>query len=54
MIIEELIQQLQRYPRNSRVIVQGYEDGYDEVSTVEEISIQPNTSHEWYNGKYMK
>ncbi len=53
MIIEELIQQLQRYPKNSRVIVQGYEDGYDEVSTVTEISIQPNTSHEWYNGKYI-
>jgi hypothetical protein len=34
--------------------VQGYEDGYDVVTTVKEISIQPNTSHEWYNGKYMK
>lgn len=53
MIIEELIQQLQRYPKNSRVIVQGYEDGYDEVTTVSEISIQPHTSHEWYNGKYI-
>lgn len=53
MIIEELIQQLQRYPKNNRVIVQGYEDGYDEVTTVKEISIQPNTSHEWYNGKYI-
>ncbi|MFH1323329.1 MAG: hypothetical protein ABIH80_05825 [Methanobacteriota archaeon] len=49
MIIEELIQQLQRYPKNSRVIVQGYEDGFDEVYTVKEISIKPNTSHEWYN-----
>ena len=54
MIIEELIQQLQRYPKNSRVIVQGYEDGYDEVTIVSEIYIQPNTSHEWYNGKYIK
>jgi len=53
MIIEELIQQLQRFPKYSRVLVQGYEDGYDEVFTVKEISIQPNTSHEWYNGKYM-
>ena len=33
--------------------MQGYEDGYDEVSNVMEISIQPNTSHEWYNGKYI-
>lgn len=54
MIIEELIQQLQRYPKNSRVIVQGYEGGYDDVTIVREISIQPNTSHEWYNGKYLK
>ncbi|VVB50738.1 Uncharacterised protein [uncultured archaeon] len=53
MIIEELIQQLQRYPKNSRVLVQGYEDGYDEVTTMKEISIQQNTSHEWYNGKYI-
>jgi hypothetical protein len=29
------------------------EDGYDEVTTVQEKSIQPNTSHEWYNGKYL-
>ena len=53
MIIEELIQQLQRYPKNSRILVQGYEDGYDEVTNVREISIKPNTSHEWYNGKYI-
>ena len=52
MIIEELIRQLQRYPKNSRVIVQGYEDGYDEITTLREISIRPNPSHEWYNGKY--
>ena len=32
--------------------MQGYEDGYDEVTTVLKISIQPNTGHEWYNGKY--
>ena len=53
MIIEELIQQLKRYPKNSLVTVQGYEDGYDEVTNVREISIKPNTSHEWYNGKYI-
>jgi hypothetical protein len=47
MIIEELIHQLQKYPKNSLVIVQGYEDGYDEVTNVTEISIQPNKSHEW-------
>ena len=33
--------------------MQGYEDGYDEVTTVKEISIQSNTSQEWYNGKYI-
>ena len=33
--------------------MQGYEDGYDEVTTIKEISIQSNTSHEWYNGKYI-
>ncbi len=53
MIIEELIQQLQSYQKKSRVIVQGYEDGYDEITTIKKISIQPNPSHEWYNGKYM-
>lgn len=52
MIIEELIKQLQRYPKNSRVVVQGYEEGYDEITTLMEISIRPNPSHEWYNGRY--
>lgn len=52
MIIEELIIQLQSYPKKSRVVVQGYEEGYDEITTIKKISIQPNPDHEWYNGKY--
>lgn len=31
---------------------EGYEDGYDDITTLREISIRPNPSHECYNGKY--
>ena len=38
MTIEELMQLLERYPPDMRVVVNGYEEGYDDLSP-EQISV---------------
>ena len=38
MTVGELIQHLERYPPDMRVVVNGYEEGYDDLSP-EQISI---------------
>ena len=39
MTVDELIHLLERYPSDLRVVVNGYEDGYDDVAA-ERISLQ--------------
>ncbi len=50
MTVQELIRLLQTYPPDLRVVVNGYEDGYDDLSpeqvTPAEISLGTGT-HDW-------
>ena len=41
MTVEELIQLLETYPPDLRVVVNGYEEGYDDLSP-EQVSVVPN------------
>ena len=45
MTVGQLIRQLQRYPQDMRVVVDGYEDGYDDLSPeqVSAVRIALNT-----------
>jgi hypothetical protein len=43
MKVSELIEQLQSYSQDARIVVSGYEDGYDDVTAVKEIFIKPCT-----------
>ncbi len=54
MIIADLIALLQKYPPQTKVLVQGYEDGYDNVTTVKNISVKHDPDAQWYNGKYVE
>ncbi len=50
MTTAELIQLLAQYPPNLRVVVNGYEDGYDDLSPeqVSSVKIALNTGkHRW-------
>lgn len=53
MTVQELIQALAKYPEDARVVVQGYEDGYDTVSSVRSLSIHPNPNQAWYYGRFL-
>ncbi len=51
MTVNELIEQLKRYPADAPVVVHGYENGYDLVTDILPKSIETETSITWYNGQ---
>ena len=51
MKVKELIKKLQKMDPNARVLVEGYEMGYDDASSPEEIVVR-ETKGSWYGGKY--
>ena len=55
MTVKELIEKLQEFNPSARVIVDGYEGGYNDFHQLTEIKIivKANSS-KWYYGKHMK
>lgn len=54
MTVKELINELQSYPIDARVVVAGYEDGYNDIDIMQHISIKLNANKEWYYGAHEK
>ena len=54
MTVAELIEKLKEYPQDLRVVVRGYEEGVDDVGSLEEINILLNYYGEdqWYYGRH--
>ena len=54
MTVKELVELLEKYPDNLQVVVNGYEDGYDDLSPerISTTKIQLDTGiHDW-EGKH--
>ena len=56
MTVKELIQVLESYPDDLRVVVRGYEEGYDDVTPerISVINIQLNVGTEPWEGQHEK
>ena len=52
MTVQELINQLQNYPKNMPVVVGGYEGGCDDVDTLDEVKVDLNVNTEWFYGAH--
>ena len=52
MNVNQLIKRLQMYPPDLRVVVRGYEGGYNDVDTFENIKIVLDYHSAWYYGKH--
>ena len=52
MTIKELIEKLKDYPEDTRVIVDGYEGGYEDVNNVDIIHIKLNVNSADYYGPH--
>jgi hypothetical protein len=53
MTVKELMDELVKLPADRRVVVQGYEDGFDDVSIIEPISVEKNPDDTWYYGRFV-
>ncbi|MFP3978959.1 hypothetical protein [Marinobacter sp. KMM 10035] len=52
MTVEELIKHLNRLPADTRVLVEGYENGYDDIVGLQNLEVfQYKTAQEW-DGEY--
>ncbi len=52
MNVGQLIEILKNYPQDLRVVVSGYEGGYNDVNTFENIKIVLDYNDEWYYGRH--
>lgn len=54
MKVHELIARLQAFPFEARVVVPGYEYGYDDLEHVSEIALSPEQNEEdaYWAGRY--
>lgn len=52
MTVNELMVQLQAYQPDARVVVLGYESGYDDITLIKQVAIMPEDNPSWFNGRY--
>ena len=54
MTVGELIEHLAEYPSGMRVVVNGYEDGFDDVAAerIRVLNIELNTGGHWCYGRH--
>jgi len=50
MTVQELIQHLEKLDPNTRVIIRGYEGGYNDITNIADIPIKLNVNTAWYYG----
>jgi hypothetical protein len=52
MNVRELIEILSKYDLNQRVIIAGYEGGYNDIETLKEVEVELNIYDEWFYGSH--
>jgi hypothetical protein len=52
MTVAQLIESLKNYPSDLPVVVSGYEGGYNDVDSFENIKIVRDFNKAWYYGKH--
>lgn len=52
MTASELIRLLQEYPPDTKIVVRGYEDGYNDILKLRQVKIKNNLGAAWYYGVY--
>ena len=52
MIANELITLLQKVPPNTKIVVRGYEAGYNDISELKPLRLQKDSGANWYYGLY--
>lgn len=52
MTAKELIIELQKLAPNTKVVIRGYEDGYNDILELNPVKIKEVHESNWYDGEY--
>ena len=52
MTAAELILQLQKIKPDTRIVIRGYEDGYNDILLLKPRKIKTKADGNWYDGEY--
>ena len=52
MTVKELINELQMLPPDTKIVVRGYEDGYNDILKLITVRIKQLPESKWYVGEY--
>jgi hypothetical protein len=52
MTVRELILQLQAVSPETKVVVRGYEEGYNDIQQIKIVKLKKELQPEWYSGEY--
>jgi hypothetical protein len=52
MTIAELIDKLQEFSPDTKIVIRGYEEGYNDILEIISRKIELDTSSHWYEGSY--
>jgi hypothetical protein len=52
MTVKELIEELQKYPPDKKVLVTAYEEGFDELEKVHQIKVKYKPKMSYWQGNY--
>jgi len=54
MTVAELLIRLAQAPPDAKVVVRGYENGYNDIFELRSLSVRQNPEAKWYDGEYEK
>lgn len=52
MTVQELINHLQNLPPETKVVVRGYEDGYNDILQLKKVKIKSKVDAYWFDGEF--
>jgi hypothetical protein len=52
--VAELIEKLKEFDGDMRVVVSGYESGYEDCTSVSKVKISLNATTSWYEGTHQQ
>ncbi len=52
MTAGELIRKLKQIHPETRIVVAGYESGFNDIATLKQINLKLNASDKWYYGQH--
>jgi hypothetical protein len=52
MTASELINELQKLSPETKIVVRGYEDGYNDILQLKLVKIKRKSDSNWYEGEY--